>query len=270
MAHSESYTESENLNNDLAVLSIDNEEQKGRRMLRERLAVDHKLESTDDGSDKWGIHKKVTFEAKIASPSLPTGSVSALFPKTGDKDSELRYKAGAVDHKIVAVGDVKFKLGSTADDGWLAVNGDSIGPTGSGATHTGDQYKDLFTYLWNELADAQFPINGGRGASADADWTAGKYGTMPDARSRMPIGAGQGAGLTSRTIGDVGGGETKDLSHTHTGTTDEDTKSPEDEGGGANTCSSYQHTHTFTTDSAGSATQDVMNPWIALTMFIKY
>lgn len=80
-----------------------------------------------------------------------------------------------------------------------------------------------------------------------------------------------GAGNTY-AIGDTGGSATKDISHTHTGTTDSyslygpGTHAPRSINDVNET--GYQHNHTFTSASGGSATQDVMPPFYALA-FIK-
>jgi microcystin-dependent protein len=316
MAHSENYTEASPTDSTLAT-SIDDEIVKSRRILRERFAVDHKIASSDDGTDKWGVHTKVTFEARITQPTEPTGAIATLYLKTGDYDSEIRFTDSRdVDNLIVMVGEVKMILGATIPGGWVALNGDTIGNPASGATLAHANYEDLYVYLWDELADSEFPIATGRGGSGAADFAANKAGTLPDARSRMPIGAGTGAGLSARTIGATGGGETVDIGHTHdagtlagpshnhqwydfvigshdktynSGGTGIDLPSSvsktdryltlDTDGGvgaltrlGADVFTDLDGTGAVTgsTASGGSATQDVMNPWIAFTYIIKY
>ena len=95
-----------------------------------------------------------------------------------------------------AVGDIKSALKITPDAGWLRLNGDTIGKAGSPAIRANAAYEALFKVLWDNLANAQAPVDGGRGASAQADWDAGKTLQLPDTRGRSPIGAGAGAGLT--------------------------------------------------------------------------
>lgn len=121
---------------------------------------------------------------------------------------------------------------------WLSLNGQSIGKSGSGATSQGDKYKRLFTHLWS----TPMSINGWRGASADADWDAGKIIWIPDMRGRSPMGAGQGPWLSSRSVGQQVGAETHSLSeletgvHFHTGSTS----------------STGGHLHSLTADTGGS------------------
>jgi microcystin-dependent protein len=314
MAHSENYTEASPTDSTLAT-SIDDEIVKSRRILRERFAVDHKIASSDDGTDKWGVHTKVTFEARITQPTEPTGAIATLYLKTGDYDSEIRFTDSRdVDNLIVMVGEVKMILGATIPGGWVALNGDTIGNPASGATLAHANYEDLYVYLWDELADSEFPIATGRGGSGAADFAANKAGTLPDARSRVPIGAGTGAGLTARTIGATGGAESLDLEHAHavgslqiaahnhqwndlvdsgnhrsfnSGGTPQNMTGL---GGGSGdigihigddgsyailtadqyTANEAAASVTGTMDNALSATQDIMNPWIAFTYIIKY
>lgn len=125
-------------------------------------------------------------------------------------------------------GDVKFSF-LTAIDGWLLLNGDTLGSAASVADHTNDAYDALYTVLWDNLADTEAPVTGGRGASAAADFAANKPIRIPDARGRVMIGldnmGGSEAGRVTNAQADILGGslgaETKTIltanlpSHTH-------------------------------------------------------
>lgn len=112
--------------------------------------------------------------------------------------------------------------GTTAPTGWVRLNGSSIGSAGSGATERANaDTETLYSLFWDNYADAQCAVAGGRGASAVADFAADKALTLPDARGRVavPVLAG-----TFATIGDASlGAETHTLTegelaaHTHTG-----------------------------------------------------
>jgi len=138
--------------------------------------------------------------------------------------------------------------------GWVRANGKSIGKAGSGATEraNADCY-DLFVKLW--LEDSNLSVTAGRGASADADWNAGKMLSLPDYRGRALIGlddmgstaANRLSGVAytlgnATTLGSTGGAPTVTLSlgqmpvHAHTGTAS----------------ASGEHTHTNTVSSAGN------------------
>lgn len=209
------------------------------------------------------------------------------------------HRVGRV--KELPTGTVQFTIDDAAPSGWLILNGDSIGDTGSGATKAGSQYEALYALFWNSMADAEAAVSTGRGASAQADWDAGKTLTMPDARGRAVIGTGTGSGLTARTHGDAsigaedatlpshthgssamtavsngahthqglfgGGGTDNELSGTSTGLNPPTTTTT-----GAATTSDGAHTHSISgsTDSAGvSATDANMMPSLALNVMIK-
>jgi len=75
--------------------------------------------------------------------------------------------------------------------GWLPMDDLTIGSATSGATSnlgTGASadMEDLFTILWDNCADAQCPVSGGRGASAAADWAANKTINLPRVLERSP------------------------------------------------------------------------------------
>lgn len=125
-----------------------------------------------------------------------------------------------------STGDLKVTMKAAADTGWLMLHGGTIGNAASSATvRANADTALLFALLWNNLADAQAPVLGGRGASAAADFAADKRITLPDTRGRALVGAGNGAGLTARAIGAVFGTETHILDvaqlpeHNHGGST---------------------------------------------------
>lgn len=145
--------------------------------------------------------------------------------------------------------------------GWVRANGRTIGDLGSGATERADaDTSDLYTILWN---DTLLTVSGGRGASAAADFSAGKLITLPDYRGRALVGlADMGNSTSTRldsitfatgnntTLGSTAGAATTTLveanipSHTHDGVT--------------STASSHAHT-------AGSSTQQPTITVVAVT-----
>lgn len=70
----------------------------------------------------------------------------------------------------------------TAPTGWLlGTEGYDIGDTGSGADYTGDEYKNLYLEYWTPATTTgndAFTISSAKGASAEADWNAGKTITI--------------------------------------------------------------------------------------------
>ena len=86
---------------------------------------------------------------------------------------------------VATTGDVKPRLGTGEIDGWVRLNGRTIGSVTSGATeHDAADAEALFTLIWNSIPDSVCPVVGGRGATALADWGANKQITLPDARGR--------------------------------------------------------------------------------------
>jgi len=86
-------------------------------------------------------------------------------------------------------------------DGFVRMNGRTIGSTSSGATeYAGDTAKDLFGILWGRISDTYAPVSSGRGASADADWSANKTIVVPSMQGRVAVGADDMGASASNTI----------------------------------------------------------------------
>lgn len=106
-------------------------------------------------------------------------------------------------------GDVQLTMRPTAEAGWIVCNDGSIGNAGSaGSTRTNADCEALFALLWDNVSDALAPVSGGRGASAAADWAANKTIGLTKMLGRSLGVAGNGAGLTARTLGQAVGAET--------------------------------------------------------------
>lgn len=133
------------------------------------------------------------------------------------------------------LGQIIDATSETLDSGFLWCDGRTIGNASSGATARANaDTQELFVHLWNNFANAQAAVSGGRGASALADFNANKTIALPDVRGRVMAGkdnmGGSAAnrltsgasGVAGNTIGATGGAETHTLteaqlaSHTHT------------------------------------------------------
>lgn len=123
---------------------------------------------------------------------------------------------------VLATGDVKAKYGTGALDGFVRLNGRTIGSATSGGTERANaDCQALFEYLWT--ADANLTVSSGRGASANADWLSNKTIALPDGRGRVlaaldDMGASAAGRLTSSgfgssgiVLGQSGGAESKVL-----------------------------------------------------------
>jgi hypothetical protein len=85
---------------------------------------------------------------------------------------------------VLQTGDIKVRYGTGAHSGWVRSNGRTIGSASSGANERANSdCQTLFEYLWTE--DANLTVSTGRGASANADWTANKTIALPDWRGRV-------------------------------------------------------------------------------------
>lgn len=109
----------------------------------------------------------------------------------------------------------------TLPTGWLWQDGRTIGNASSGATARANaDCQALFTALWSSTANTELAVSGGRGASAAADWAAGKTIALPDRRGRVGVGRDDmggtaasrlttaGSGIDGTKLGAAGGAET--------------------------------------------------------------
>jgi len=138
----------------------------------------------------------------------------------GDLDPDLDFEDYDQINSINSTprtGDIKTSMLSSAPNGWVAMNDLSIGNVGSGATNRANKDTfQLYKTIWDGVFDNIWaPVNpGGYGASAVADFVAGKTLTLPRSLGRALAGAGSGAGLTPRALGEYLGEETHTLSIT--------------------------------------------------------
>lgn len=116
-----------------------------------------------------------------------------------------------------STGDVKLTYKTVADVGWVLMNDGTIGNAASGATTRANaDTADLFAHFWNNIADAQCAVSGGRGANAAADFAANKTIALPKALGRALAVYGTGAGLSSRVLGFTTGEERHTLTAAET------------------------------------------------------
>jgi microcystin-dependent protein len=214
----------------------------------------------------------------LATPLLQGNTPAAAhFRKVGEaifdgtRVLNLRQTIGADGAQLAQPGDVKMSAASSPSAGWLLCNGQAVSRT-------------TYAALYAALGGTGSPFGQGDGSSTF---------NVPDLRSRFPIGAGQGSGLTNRPLGQTGGAETavadlaphthtysgqtgtESAAHVHTGTTDGDSpdhshhltlssfNSPVNQaggqgcatlGGGSDTGgASARHSHTFTTSGENVA-----------------
>lgn len=97
---------------------------------------------------------------------------------------------------IARTGDIKPAYDASQQAGWVRMNGRTIGSAASLATERANaDVEALYTFLWQRNA----AVEGGRGASAAADWAGNKPLTIPDARGCALVGV-DGFGATNAGI----------------------------------------------------------------------
>lgn len=159
-----------------------------------------------------------------------------------------------------------------APHGWVACD-TSIGNVGSGATRANKDTFFLYKTIWDAVPSNTFaPVATGRGASAIADFLAGKALTLPRALGRALAAAGHGTGLTARVLGEWLGTETIAIAdmpaHDHPGST-----VAAGVGGGTTgfaEANATGPTHPVTVAiQGGSAANGKMQPTTFMNVFIK-
>lgn len=211
--------------------------------------------------------------------------------------------------QIAQTGDLKFSWRADAPNGWVRMNGRTIGSASSGAAERANaDCQALFEFLWTK--DANLAVSGGRGGTATGDWSANKTIALPDPRGRVfavPDSFGNSAagrvtdavlGADSDLLGAAGGAQTHTLisdempAHTHSvsGTTNSTgahthtvfragnsggstaARDGGDSSSGPNSGSAGDHSHTVTGTAASAGGDDPHNnvqPTIMVPVFIK-
>jgi len=175
--------------------------------------------STGNG---WNV---TTYQRASALPFLAGGDLGASTTATtqalGDNSTKVATTAFVLANSN-PVGSIGYFPFSSAPTGWLKANGGTIGNASSGGTlRANDDTLALFTVLWNNLDNTNYPIQTSagvattRGADAATDFAANKRFPVPDLRAEFIRGLDDGRGFDSpRALGSAQADELK--SHTHT------------------------------------------------------
>lgn len=140
----------------------------------------------------------------VADEAGDLGSATYEWKKIYVKDMEI---SGSIvqltGFDVLPSGIVVPYSGSTAPTGWLLCKGETIGNTGSGATHTGSEYETLFDLIKTAYGNA-----------GTESFSGGDTVLLPDPRGRFVRCLDQGKGIDSgRGIGTTQADATGD--HTH-------------------------------------------------------
>lgn len=230
-----------------------------------------------------------------AAGPLPAGG-AGLAVLAADSNTDLQTALANLGVTVATTGDMKPTLKFTADTGWIMADVASIGNTSSGAAHANADVESLYMLLWGYAfgsGNTEFPVTGGVGASASADWTAQKSMSFGPYMLGRAVGIGSsagagGTGLSVRFAGQVVGEENhtltvgeappgqitfNDAQHTHA--TNAQTLSSGNNvqvGGGSNNAPAsidLSFTGASITDHAGGQAHNNMQPTIFMNWMVK-
>lgn len=130
----------------------------------------------------------------------PTEDGQILFRNaTGD----LEWRNSDILDADAKTGDVEHTIATTAADTWIMMDDGTIGNAASGATTRANaDTEDLFKLLYASCDNTICPVSGGRGASSQADYDAGKTLTLPQVKNRVIGATGASWGLGETTGSD--------------------------------------------------------------------
>lgn len=170
----------------------------------------------------------------------------------------------------VPTGKISSYIGLIAPQGYVMAKGGTIGDDGSGGTERANpDALALYTLLYDSMADAQAPVSTGRGASAAADFAAGKTITIPDLQGKVAVGTG---GTAPATHGDNAGEETHTLTAAEVPALGIQLQAA-GSGGSSNsirpTGEGDGFDQTINTSTGGGGSHENMPPWVSLNWIIK-
>jgi hypothetical protein len=243
------------------------------------------LPTAASATDGWSISGVNTGTADVLLDADGTETINgqltwSLQPNGGFTVTSNGSAWTATFHNNGRVGQVESNFDGSIP-GWLLLRGQTMGSAASGATEAAEIYKQLYVWLWDNLADGQAAVSTGRGASGAADFDADKTLTLPDMRGRAPVGKDNMGGSSANVVADTEADTMGDVSgeDLHTMTSGEMVahshgQSTSSGAGGATTGTatvSGTTQFTFNTQSSGSTTPfNVMAPYMTFNVFIRY
>lgn len=217
-------------------------------------------------------HSSLTGSSLHEPKGVASAAINTVYASDGAGSGAWTDMNDLVTATNFTTGDVKTTIKTAADASWVMMNDGTIGDAlSSGTTRANDDCEDLFTLIWTNISDTYAAVSTGRGANAAADWAAHKTIALPKVLGRAMAGAGSGATLTARSMGETAGAETVTLStstmpaHTHSSTTSSNGNHTHNVSGNTGV-NSVSHTHTSSFRSATAAGQSGgdFTAWIGL------
>lgn len=141
-------------------------------------------------ADASGRMPRIYLQYGAYSEQVTTSAGSQLWNDDGIDEPAPFDGSQVVDpDTLLNTGDTWFSPVDAIRAGAVRLNGRTIGNASSSATERANaDTSDLFTFLYNNIADGQAAVSGGRGANAAADYAANKTITLMDWRAGGPIG----------------------------------------------------------------------------------
>ena len=163
------------------------------------------------------------------------------------------------------VGSAFAYMGQLIPEGYLLLDGSTVGDEDSGAKYAGADYKELY-HLFSQDG-----------------WEASEVLKLPDCRGRGIIGSGHGDGLTARTFGEIGGEELHQLTvaempaHGHITldgytppTSGINSINANDASAGGHGAFPINRVYKESSHTGGNQPHNNMPPYIAMNWIIKY
>jgi len=108
---------------------------------------------------------------------------------------------GTPANQLFSTGQIISALSSATMDGFVRMNGRTIGSaSSSGTERANNDAQNLFLYLCSNLDDTIAAMGGGRGANCAADWAANKAIVVPSMQGRVPAGVDDMGGSAGNVL----------------------------------------------------------------------
>jgi microcystin-dependent protein len=175
------------------------------------LSVAHEHPVEADGNGRWPAIYLPYGDYKYILKTSGGTTLISIDGISNDAPTETDAGLTAESDEVFQTGDYLFVGKNGTRTGFIRCSGKTIGSaSSSGSERANADCEDLFLYLWNNYAQGQCAVVGGRGASAAADWAANKRISVPDHRGAALIGfddmGNTDSGLTDNAPVETGSG----------------------------------------------------------------